>query len=927
MYLSVGAIPLFWQIVTKFAYVVYPAQARTHQLGGKIGALANLHRTGLLIPAWFALAPEAFYAGLSHKQRQVLAASTDSAGLLTLLQDLELSPAVQAELDHALAELCPNGELVAVRSSALDEDGTQHSFAGQLDSFLCVLPSEAAEKVVAVWRSGFSERILAYCREHSLSLVPQAPAVLVQRMVKADMSGVAFSADPISGRRGVTVIGALYGLGTALVSGEANADTYHVDRQGQIIARTIVAKQIAHRYANGRTSAAGHAPDLQTDTIVAFPVPEAQANQPTLSDPQVQAVSQLARQAERFFGRPQDIEWALEGEQIYLLQSRPITSLAHLSDPDGILNLWDNSNIAESYPGITTPLTFSFARRAYEEVYRQFCRMMGVPAATIMVNSDIFPRMLGLIRGRIYYNLLNWYRLLALLPGYTVNRRFMEQMMGVKECLPDSLLADSPPPTRSARLWDALHLLRTVTGLMVNYFRLPRRIAQFYSRLTQALDTERPDLAQLRADELLAYYRSLERQLLARWDAPLVNDFFAMVFYGLLRRLAEKWCGDHHGTLQNGLLSSQGGLISAEPPARLREMAQTAARQPHLVAALSEGSLEQIFDAMRQVPEFGAKYRDYLHKFGDRCLEELKLESATLHDDPLILLRSVGHLARRVESGPVALAHPDETASPQASLRRQAEQRVRQALAGQPLRRVVFKWVLQNARHRVRDRENLRFERTRLFGRARAIFVELGRRLHVLDLLADARDVFYLEVEEVLGFIEGTTTTTDLRGLVALRRAEFERYRTMELPAGRFETRGLVHQGNSFQTRGVVVETMGDQRQGLGCCPGIVRGCVRVVTDPRNVTLQPGEILVAERTDPGWIMLFPAAAGLLVEHGSLLSHSAIVARELGLPAIISLAGVTGWLKNGDWVELDGSTGVVKKLLPSRVGTLAERNLR
>jgi pyruvate,water dikinase len=492
----------------------------------------------------------------------------------------------------------------------------------------------------------------------------------------------------------------------------------------------------------------------------------------------------------------------------------------------------------------------------------------------------------------------------------------MEQMMGVKERLSDGLLAESPPSTWSAWLWDGLHLLRTIAGLIANYFWLPRRIAQFYERLTQALDTERPDLAQLRADELAAYYRSLERQLLTRWDAPLVNDFFAMVFYGLLRRLAEKWCGDHHGTLQNDLLSGQGGLISTEPVARLREMAQTAVQQPDLVTALSEGSLEQIFDCMRQMPEFGAKYRDYLNKFGDRCLEELKLESSTLYDDPLILLRSVGHLARRAKPGPVdpLLADTGETPSPQASLRHEAEQRVRQALAGHPLRRVVFNWVLQNARRRVRDRENLRFERTRLFGRARAIFVELGRRFYALDLLADPRDVFYLEVEEVLGFIEGTTTTTDLRGLVALRRAEFERYRAMEPPAERFETRGPVHQGNSFQAKGVAVKAVGDQRQGLGCCPGVIRGCARIVTDPKNAILQPGEILVAERTDPGWIMLFPAAAGLLVEHGSLLSHSAIVAREMGLPAIIALTGVTHWLKNGDWVELDGSTGVVRKMV-------------
>ncbi len=168
-------------------------------------------------------------------------------------------------------------------------------------------------------------------------------------------------------------------------------------------------------------------------------------------------------------------------------------------------------------------------------------------------------------------------------------------------------------------------------------------------------------------------------------------------------------------------------------------------------------------------------------------------------------------------------------------------------------------------------------------------------------------------MEEVLGFIEGVTTTTDLKGLVALRQTEFERYRRLESPADRFETRGIVHQGNTFQSEEVSEDVEGDRRQGIGCCPGVVRGRVRVITDPRNAELQVGDILVAERTDPGWIMLFPFAAGLLVEYGSLLSHSAIVAREMGIPAIVSLKGVTRWLKDKDWVEFNGSSGVVTKM--------------
>jgi pyruvate,water dikinase len=199
----------------------------------------------------------------------------------------------------------------------------------------------------------------------------------------------------------------------------------------------------------------------------------------------------------------------------------------------------------------------------------------------------------------------------------------------------------------------------------------------------------------------------------------------------------------------------------------------------------------------------------------------------------------------------------------------------------------------------------------------RRIFTELGRRLHAAGALDHPRDIFYLEVNEAWGYLDGTTTCTDLKGLVRVRKAEFEEHRRAESPPGRFETRGVVPLSDRREQAGAAPG--GERRQGLGCCPGVVRGPVRVVADPRTCELRRGEILVAERTDPGWVVLFPAAAGLLVERGSLLSHSAVVSRELGLPAVVSVPGLTRWLRDGDWVELDGGSGLVTRLAAPGVG--------
>jgi pyruvate,water dikinase len=439
-----------------------------------------------------------------------------------------------------------------------------------------------------------------------------------------------------------------------------------------------------------------------------------------------------------------------------------------------------------------------------------------------------------------------------------------------------------------------------VLSLVANHFTVERRIRGFYARLAEALAEPEPPLAEQRLDELAAAYRELERRLLTRWDAPLVNDFLAMIFYGTLRKLAANWCGDADGTLQNDLLCGEGGMISAEPAKRVEQLAGIARRDAALLKALDEGKV------VDENPEFLAAYRQYLERFGDRCMEELKLESATLHDDPGMLLRAVAQLARRP---------PREGGNVEAKLRARAEAKASDALKASPAKRAIFGWVLKNARARVRDRENLRFERTRLFGRVRRLFLETGRRLAANGVLQAPRDVFFLEVEEILGYVEGTATATDLGALAAARQAEFERYRALPAPADRFETRGAVHQGNAFAGKAASEAAQGDSVKGIGCCPGVVRAKVRVVRDPKGAVLEGGEILVAERTDPGWIMLFPVCAGLLVERGSLLSHSAIVAREMGIPAIVSIPGVMGWARDGDWVEMDGASGIARKVAP------------
>ena len=808
--------------------------------------------------------------------------------------------------DAALAEAVDAGlaalgrpPFVAVRSSAAEEDGAAHAFAGVLDSFLFVPPARVVQRVRDVRRSAESERACAYRQSKGLGEPAAPPAVLLQAVVDADASGVAFSADPVTGAD-TAVVAAVRGLGSALVDGRAEGETWRVSASDDV-ARTPGDQTVADRF----------------DAVRGEGVREAAVSDrgPVLSDRQAREVAALARRAAAAFGRPQDVEWAVAGGRLWLLQSRPITTPPDPSatpggrEVDGAIRLWDNANIVESYAGVTTPLTFSFAARAYASVYRTFCQILGVPAGRVEAADDTFRQMIGLVRGRVYYNLGSWYRVLSLLPGYRLNAGLMESMMGVKEPIPDAL---RPEPPRTGRVRDAAALAGTAVGLVRAHRRLPRMRRAFLDRVDEALARHGADPTALGLPELADAYQALEDTLLRQWDAPLVNDFFAMIWFGLASRAADAWVGP--GAL-GGLLAGDGDVVSAEPAHRVDALARASLDDPAWVETLLTDSRAAVEAGLAERPAMQRAVADYLARFGDRCLEELKLESPTLADDPVPLYRSVGARARQLADGESAEG-PTTDGRAAGDLRQQAQARAAAMLRGQPLRRLAFGVLVRQARARVRDRENLRFERTRVFGRARRLAVAMGERLAEAGRLGRADDVFWLEVGELLALARGGEA--DVRPRVAARRAEFARYAAGSPPPDRFTTRGPVATSALTPTAASAAAspTDPDVRTGLGCCAGVVEGVARVVTDPRGVELAPGTVLVAERTDPGWILLFPACTGLVVERGSLLSHSAIVARELGIPAAVAVPGVTGWLRDGDRVRLDGATGRVERLAPA-----------
>lgn len=854
-------------------FIITDVDRQDAGIGGKARNLFELNKMGIQVPTW-AVIPE----NVLLEQLPL----NDSEEAIKLAFD---SIKVPSDLINELSAYFGEGydqKTYAVRSSAIDEDGSKFSFAGQFETYLHVSFTDVENAIKNIWCSAISDRVVGYRKENNLPL-NYGIGVIVQEMISPDVAGVAFGLNPVSGNKEEKIASAVYGLGEGLVSGELDADTF-----------TISSNEITNTLAKKTHQLVRSSSGQGVDKIS---VEESLQDLPTLNDTTLRELEQLLDKLNDQLGSPQDIEFAVHNNNLYLLQTRPVTASG--KNEEGEYILWDNSNIIESYPGITTPLTFTFIIKMYEMVYRQFVGLMGVKDHEIDRHKEVFANTLGLVRGRVYYNLLSWYKMLAMLPGYSINAEYMENMMGVKERF--ELKEDFQMGKGLARL--------RIIGMVFKMIRLQRRLPKerdrFLAQLKMIMDEYKSyDYSAMSPTEIAAHYVRFEETLLLRWKAPLINDFFAMIWFGMLQKKTSKLCPDEPN-IHNDLLCGSQDIISVEPIHRSMEISRLVIGNPEYKALFDNNSAELIWTELSngKCPEVKALIDEYIEKFGNRCVGELKLETISYSQQPALFVKVI----KSYVSQNITQRQGEDNIEDQ--LREKAESRIYELLKGKPLRRWWFHYILKKARDLVSNRENLRYERTRGFGMVRTMFSYLGERLHAEGHIENPRDVFYLELDEVIA-LKNHEFATEWKQLIEERKKEFGVYKEQPDPEERFFT-----YGNNFTDEYIYskekLEPIEGDLSGIGCCPGRVQAKVRLVKDPNEIESLNGDILVTSSTDPGWVTLFPTASAIIVERGSLLSHSAIVSREMGIPCIVSVTGLLRTLKTGDEIIMDGSTGEIQ----------------
>lgn len=825
------------------------AKADKKEVGGKAYGLYQLKQAGLRVPDFMVLPTSLFEKFIQSK---------NNGYDLALDQSFRISPEDKTSMLDILKSWDFPTQAVVVRSSVQDEDGKSNSFPGMMDSFLNIDREPSLDQAIYdCAQSAFSARSKEYRKQKGLTQLAK-PAVIIQKQVAATSSGIIFTTSPDFPQE--IAIHAVHGFSVELNLGHVNPHEYYLWKSTGKLNREV---------------------SVDKDTLKS--INEKQSERDVLSSAQCQQLFQASQQIENFFRYPQDVEFVFFGSELFIVQARPVTQ------PIPEVVVYDNSNIQESYCGVTTPLTFSFACRGYATVYKQTMQALGLPTRTIAKNETVVENLLGLVKGRIYYNINNWYRGLQLLPSFKQNKSDMERMMGLTE--PVEFVKD-----HTLSFWEKClkvpNLMANLLRLLVAFQRLDSAVQKFL-KSNNAFQTEfyKTDLTKLKLAELVSAKEKLDSQLLNQWATPIVNDFYVMMTNGACLRMLMKSGIERPEEFLSLFLSGNNQLASMQPTIALQALAERVGKEEDL-QRLVQGLRSDVDELVKsKFPDFHKRASAFIHAFGDRTIGELKLETITMRIDPIVFYKYLRNLLGASIKG-----------VGQGQLREKAVSDLKEKLS---LRTGWFGWrawrKLKELEKAIGNREAMRLERTRLFGMYRSIYLAMAAYYVNENKLESARDIFYLSEMEILNLQH-----EDGKGIMEKtksRKNEFEAYKKEIIPSR------VIVPFPPMAQREQVVDT--NLISGTGCFPGIAEGEAIVVTDPEHDINCQGKIICAIRTDPGWASLFPSCKGVLIEKGSSLSHSVILLRELGIPTIINIPNLTLRIKTGDNILMNASIGKVE----------------
>jgi phosphohistidine swiveling domain-containing protein len=862
-------------------------------VGGKALGLARLLTRGFPVPPGFCVTTEAYVralqaTGFSSAERWKAALHSSGgerqrilAHCRAIIQNCDIVELTAQIIEQVRRLDVPLHGPWAVRSSATNEDGAHVSFAGIYRTRLGIPLEEIGAAVKDLWLSIWDERVLNYHAASGLSETAPTMAVVIQPLLEAQASGVAYSIHPLTGRATQVMINAVAGLAEALVDGSATPDQYVVE-----INKNSQPVRISERALVGQTQALR----MTNNGLRSVPFLGETVGCAVLSDDRLFTLARTAKQIERAFGHPVDLEWFYDERGLWLLQARPISGLV---GPRRLTNddcEWSRANFKETLPELPSPLGLSFLEQFMDRYIVAPYRRLGcqIPEGISSVRT---------LKGRPYINMTLFYSLVTQLKG---DPSLLTEQMGGKVLV-------SPPEVRPLG-WFAL--ARAGIVMMAEMRKAVRDGPAWFAEMKAMVAEHRADRIQtLSGGEISSRLDAIAKRLDEREMTFGIAGGVAQCLQAL-GAVLPRWLGEDWRALLNGALQGQATVISAQQIVRLAEIADMVRCDPSALSLFTgEGWAPGEVRRKLEGTEVLRAFKRYLDDYGHRGVGESDVMSPRFADRPELLLSVL-----RTQILAPTSATPADILQRQTRVRERALAKIRTRCGWRFHRWAFFSWWYRRLCQFFALREANRHHLMYYSAATRTLLLRMGEWLVEQGRLSSPEDIFYLTVEARADLLAGGSR--DWQGMIQARRAERDHDATMTVPDTIQDWREAV--------RGMDTSSSVDRDgvfRGIPISGGQVIGPVRFVRSMEDWTrVCRGDILVVSVIDPGMAPLFGVAAGLVAEMGGTLSHGAIIAREYGLPAVANVSGVIASLKEGDQISLNAERGEV--IVQVRAGATA-----
>jgi len=764
----------------------------------------------------------------------------------------------------------------AVRSSATAEDGANNSYAGVLETFLYTEASDIIDKIIKCFNSFYSDRILQYEQMRDSGKQRGSMAVVVQEMIESDISGVAFSRSPDIDDS-LVYIEAGIGLGEGVVSGLVDVDRFYVNRFQEIIKKDISNKQSKIAYCP------------KESIVKEFKIDE---KEQSLSSSELNELTKVILDIEKHYGFACDVEWSFHNGILYILQVRPITQ------PHSELELYIDTNLSESYPGHTTPITGDYVNLAYSKVHYELAENIGFDKRKRDSMLPYLNTMTNYIDGHMYYRLESYYNILLSIPGGKQNLKNWHRMISGDDKEIGIKTTVEEPDTKDTIIYYKflLNIIFKHTAIFTNFLsEAKKKKEQLYKKLGEARTIrQRAELINFAINTTKGF------------SLTAFNDVLTMKGLNAICKILDKYNISHEILPQ--LIKTEEGVDSLGPLEALSEISSMTNSTNFLhdfQTVIEKNKLASIFskyelicnELSNKYPTITSKISEFLIKYGDRSFEELKLESLTIKRSPELLLK----LLKLHSSTDQREQHSNDF-------------NLKETLSHLNfIDRKLLQFLAYKTQQYIATREACRLIRGEFYGWYRECFLHIFEDLRKDNLLSKYKteDFFYLHLENIFEYSNGKITTADIVEIIEANKIKYSKVENYPEHIYISKTK----QTSYFNKVQMTSESIDDVQslKGLSASKGNIIGKVLLLKSPLEALDRDDLadcILVTQNTDPAWIYIMTKCKGLISEKGSLLSHTAIIGRELGVPTVVGVKNITQKLIGIDKINLNADNGTI-----------------